>query len=175
MKWFRATSTVVSNVTLWVATAFGAIMVVTVFINVIGRYLLSFSLPWGEELPRYLLIAMVFLGSSTALERGRHVRLHVFLNLLPKKLALVLLLLGDLLVGWFLIVLIRFGRGLIQLEGSAQTMPVMGLPMTWVYIWIVIGAALMVFHLVRVILDNLTAIFARSDVHSELDEASHIL
>jgi C4-dicarboxylate transporter DctQ subunit len=168
-------SSAVSSAALWLSIVFGAVMALTVFVSVIGRYLLNFSLPWGEELPRFLLIAMVFLGSSTALERGRHVRLHVFLNLLPKKVALVLLIVGDLLVGWFLVVLVRYGIRLIEMEGSFQTMPVMGLPMTWLSIWIVIGAILMLFQLIRVILDNVEALVRREPTHTELDESSHIL
>ncbi len=52
--------------------AMGMAMVLIVGAQVFSRYGLNHSLFWSEELARFLLVWLTFLGSSTAYFRGAH-------------------------------------------------------------------------------------------------------
>lgn len=88
----------------------GMFITVIVFVNVLSRYLFSTSLPWSEELARFLFIWMTFIGAVVANDRLEHMRLDFIVEQLPPKAGkivegisylLVILLLGVLFVGSF--------------------------------------------------------------------------
>jgi len=56
------------------------VMVVSTLTQVICRYLLDFSLPWVDELARYCLVWMVFIGMVLTLVRGQHVTVDLMLD-----------------------------------------------------------------------------------------------
>jgi len=48
-----------------------------VLLQFISRYVLNDSVAWTEEIARYLLIAVAYAGSVTALRKGEHIFLEV--------------------------------------------------------------------------------------------------
>ncbi|MCK4241822.1 MAG: TRAP transporter small permease subunit, partial [Candidatus Atribacteria bacterium] len=48
-------------------------MVISVLLTVISRYIITISIPWTEELARYLMIWIAFLAGSLGLKKGVHV------------------------------------------------------------------------------------------------------
>src|SRR5262245_9090285 len=50
----------------WIAFAFFWLLAATVFYQFFTRYVLNDSAAWTEEIARYLLIAMVFVGTAAA-------------------------------------------------------------------------------------------------------------
>jgi TRAP-type C4-dicarboxylate transport system permease small subunit len=56
----------------WGLAGIGLVMVVVVAAQVFCRYVLNHSLFWSEELARYLLVWMTFLGASVAFHRRVH-------------------------------------------------------------------------------------------------------
>ena len=57
----------------WITAALLAGMSAVVALEVACRYLLNSSLPWSEELSRYLFMWMSLLGAVVALRRGAHI------------------------------------------------------------------------------------------------------
>ena len=57
--------------------------VVIVAVQVFCRYVLNHSLFWAEELSRYLLVWLTFLGASVAYRRNVHPGIDVVYNRLP--------------------------------------------------------------------------------------------
>lgn len=53
--------------------------------NVICRSVFGFSLAFAEELARFLMIAVTFVGLSYAAGRGRHIRMTAFYDQLPAR------------------------------------------------------------------------------------------
>ena len=51
---------------------FGLAMTIIVVAQVFARYVLNASLFWSEELARYLLVWLTFLGASVAYRQGLH-------------------------------------------------------------------------------------------------------
>jgi TRAP-type C4-dicarboxylate transport system permease small subunit len=68
--------------------AAGAMLVSSVainFANIIGRYFLSVSIPWAEEMMLFLMIGAVFFGIGPVGWLGRHIRMDVVVSLLPPR------------------------------------------------------------------------------------------
>lgn len=69
-----------------------SVMTVVVFLQVIFRYVLRSSLPWSEELARYCMVYMVFIGVSAGLKAGSHTGVDAFVALAAEPLKHMLIL-----------------------------------------------------------------------------------
>jgi len=58
-------------------------LAVVVFVQFFTRYVLNDALGWTEEIARYLLIAVGFVGSVMAVRRDSHIRVEVLDRWLP--------------------------------------------------------------------------------------------
>jgi TRAP-type C4-dicarboxylate transport system permease small subunit len=68
-----------------VCTLLFIIMAVVLFCQTMAR-VVGQSFFWAEELARYSMVWIVFLGSTVAVYQGSHTNIGVFVNLLPKGL-----------------------------------------------------------------------------------------
>ncbi len=127
-------------------------MAVLVFTNVVTRYVFGFSINWSEELSRYLMIWVAYLGGGLALREGRHVAIEYVQGLLPPRLAPYARAAVGLLILAFLVTLTVLGWQLSQFAWRQRT-PVLGLPQGAVYLALPIGAALFGLHLVLIARD----------------------
>lgn len=106
----------------------GLIMALVVVVQVVCRYGFNASLFWSEELARYLLIWLTFLGATCAYRR--HV--HPSINLIPasfqrgRRGKLLRLIVHFLSLGLFLIML-YYGT-VFAVFIRLQTSPALGLP-----------------------------------------------
>lgn len=57
-------------------------MAVVLFCQTTAR-MAGYSIFWAEELARYAMVWLIFLGSTVAVHNGSHTRIAVFVNLLP--------------------------------------------------------------------------------------------
>lgn len=68
--------------------AAGAMLVISVginFVNIIGRYVFSVSIPWAEEAMLFLTIGCVFLAAGPVGYLGRHIHMDVVVLALPPR------------------------------------------------------------------------------------------
>jgi C4-dicarboxylate transporter, DctQ subunit len=68
--------------------AAGAMLLASVainFANIIGRYFLSVSLSWAEEVMLFLMIGCVFLAAGPVGWMGRNIRMDVVMSALPAR------------------------------------------------------------------------------------------
>jgi TRAP-type transport system small permease protein len=73
-------------------------MVIVVFGNVLARYVFNASIGWSEEVSRFMLIWITFLGAVVAYMRNEHLGLDLLLKYLPVNSVKVMVIAADLLV-----------------------------------------------------------------------------
>lgn len=123
-----------------------AMTVITCF-EVFVRYVLGQSLPWAEEVPKYLMIWLTFLGASLATRRDMHVGFTGFVEWLPSRLRRWTLLLGRLLVLLFLYYVVRWGFVLTFSMGFVSVTAALQIPFFWIFLSCPLGGCLMVLQL----------------------------
>ena len=102
------------------------------------RYVLNDSLAWTEEIARFFLIFLAFIGSITCIRRGSHIYLEFFYRYLPPAAIKPLALFVEGTVAAFFACAGWYGIGLAQ-RTSAQRMISVDLPKGIVY-WVVVAA-----------------------------------
>lgn len=65
-------------------------LIFVVFLQFFTRYVLGDSTTWTEEIARYLLILVGFIGSVMAVRRGTHIMVEFFYHYMPAWLARLL-------------------------------------------------------------------------------------
>ena len=66
------------------------------FVNIVGRYVFSVSIPWAEEMMLFLMVGCVFTGCCAVAWEGRQIRMDVVLAILPHKLRELIEVLSEL-------------------------------------------------------------------------------
>lgn len=84
-------------------------MAVIVFINVVARYVFAKAFPWTEEIAVFMFTWIIFLGALLAFKRHRHLGVDLIIKLLPNVGRKIAVLIGNLLVGWVLVLLVQGG------------------------------------------------------------------
>jgi C4-dicarboxylate transporter DctQ subunit len=103
------------------------------FANVVARYVFNWGVPWAEELVRYEIIWMVFIGGSVAVRKGIHIGIDILATVSPPKTQTVIHLVINAISLLFCVFLTVIGFDLIsQAKMSGQVAPALQVP-----IWIV--------------------------------------
>ncbi|KAA2237265.1 TRAP transporter small permease [Salinarimonas soli] len=110
-----------------------------VFLQFYTRYILNDSLGWTEEIARYLLVAVVFIGSITAMRKGTHIAVEALLVYLPKEGKHWILVAVDGLVALFCYGMAWYGY--VLGERANQYMVSIDIPKSYMY-WMVALAIL---------------------------------
>jgi TRAP-type transport system small permease protein len=103
---------IVQKITNAIAATLLFLMVAIVFSNVMGRYFFHYSIPWTEEVARFMMIWIVFLGSVTAYVNNDHLSLDILVQSVPKKVGQTIIVLADFLIIYALIIIFRGGYSL---------------------------------------------------------------
>ncbi len=129
---------------------FSMIMVLFILsLNIILRFFFSSGITWAEELIRYSIIYITFIGGGVCFRKGIHVGVDVLLESLNKTgrktLQIIIHLLGIL----FMLFLIKYGTDLVLFtKGTGQLAAALQIKMFWAYLAIPLGAFLSLIHLI---------------------------
>lgn len=121
-----------------------SIMSIVVFAQVIFR-IVHLSIPWSEELSKYLLIWCTFLGSAMCIWKGSLVGLEFLKNSLPQKQQKLLQTFLNLIVCLLLIFLIVVGFWAVK-RVCFQITPVLKQSMGLMYAAIPVGSVFMLIN-----------------------------
>ena len=117
-------------------------LLASVVIGVIARQLKN-PVSWSEELAQHLLVWAGFVGMMIAARRRSHIRITVFLDLLPRALRLAGEIAIQLSVIVFAILLIRYGTPLIERNWDIEWVS-LALPSGLLYLPIPFAAILLI-------------------------------
>ena len=143
---FRLLSRLVESLVILIA----GIIVTIVTAEVILRYLFSHSLIFTEELSRYLMVWIVFLGSALAIRDGSHIRIQLLVNRLGARMQQITKLAAYALVVAFLVFITIEGLKILprQLQQMCITIDV---SLFYFYLAIPVGSILMIVFLMPAI------------------------
>jgi C4-dicarboxylate transporter, DctQ subunit len=117
---------------------------ILLFVNVVLRYVFKSPTTWAEEIIRYAIVWVTFIGSSVCARNKLHVGIDIFVANMPIKIKKMLLILADLFSAFFCLFITFYGfQNTMLVVDTAQRSPAMLMPMWIVYISMPIGAFLM--------------------------------
>lgn len=129
----------------WLAFVIFWSLAFIVFLQFFTRYVLNDSLSWTEEIARYGLMWVVFIGGAMVTRRNTHIAVELLSNVMrPGRLRQVLLAAVDIVKLAFLAFL-AFVSVTITERMGIQRMTVFEVSMGWVYAGVSFGCFLMLF------------------------------
>jgi TRAP-type transport system small permease protein len=103
-----------------------------VFYQVFTRYVIEDPAGWTEEIARYFLVAVVFIGAAMSVRKNNHIQVDYFYRLMPLAMGRVVSTAVDVFRCLFLGYATWLCWLLIQRIGSSR-MAIVDLPMGWVF------------------------------------------
>lgn len=128
------------------------VMSVTIAYQVLSRFVLGASLSWSEELARYLMAWLVFVGAAVAIRKSELIGVEALVSIASDNIKKVLKLLVYLICLGFSIFLIVKGFEMLEVVKNQQS-PAMRIPMTWVYASIPVCGAVMALNSIVVTIE----------------------
>ncbi|HYL81958.1 MAG TPA: TRAP transporter small permease [Candidatus Acidoferrum sp.] len=122
-----------------------AAMTLVVGVQIAGRFLFSYSIFWSDELTRFLLIWVAFLGMSAGVRRGAHPGIDSLVRALPPPAGRLIVSLAVCCSLIFFAVMTGYGS-LLAFRTWAQRSPSLGLRMGIPYLAVPTAGALMLLH-----------------------------
>ena len=138
MENLRQIFNTVQNVSKAVIGICMIVMMVVIFVQTSTRYLIFYSIPWSEEVSRYLYVALTLLGLNLAITSKQLVRIDIIDNYLKenslKALNIVRAALSVIITATFF----YSSFGMIDVS-QFQSSPALGMSMQIMYSIIGIG------------------------------------
>lgn len=129
-------------------------MCVVIFIQIIVRFMSPYtgwSLPWTEELGRYLFVWLIYISSAMAVKLRAHIKVDVLKVVVHKKGNFILDLISNAFFLLFAVIFTYYAwQAVYRLAViRPQESPTMHMPMWIPYTAILLGCALMAIRLVQ--------------------------
>lgn len=128
-----------------------ALMVLLTSMQIVCRVFFS-ALSWSEELTRYLLVYLTFLGAGSVYKKNGHISVLVMQDLLPPKLRKFASIFVNVLCGVFFGIATFYGFKYMGLQGS-QLSAALRIPMKYIYMSIPIGCSIMILYVINNIIE----------------------
>ena len=119
------------------------ILVLVVLVAVFFRYVLGDSLPWSEEVARYLCVWVGFVGASVALNRRVHIGVEYFVDRLPRICKRRVKLVAEFVILGLLLFITYFGIELVIFQIPQRSSALL-ISMAWPYASVPVGTSLMI-------------------------------
>ncbi len=137
----------------YLISAFLLLIVIVTSIQVFARFIFDRPLVWSDELARFTLIWMVFIGAAVVAFDNKHMAVEIFHAKLSPKINLILSLFMRVLVLIFLFITAYSSIDLIQIS-HYQHSGALGIPNSYWRVAAPVGCVLMmIFIVIRTIYD----------------------
>ena len=123
------------------------LMVIIVFANVVSRYYLHASLAWSEEVARFMLVWLVFIGSFLAYIHDEHLGLDILVTKFPPTLRKIVGLFTNILI-IFALYAVMEGGYLLMRDNFDWLSPAAEIPQGYVYFIVPFVCGLMILQAV---------------------------
>jgi C4-dicarboxylate transporter DctQ subunit len=110
--------------------------VAVAFINVVARYGFDASFTWASELTVYLFLWSAFFAAAYCFKKDAHIAVTIILDIMPTKLAKVMLILSHIVTIVFLLAVSYYGYEylLLVVDLDERSIDLWDMPMWIIYL-----------------------------------------
>ena len=147
------------NAERWMLLVFYVVIVMTISVEVVRRFVLAYSSNWGEEVARYAFIYLAWIGAASAIKDRAHIRIDVILSFLSRTGKLLIYIRGDLVM--LVISILAFYFSMETLLTSIKFGSVthgLGISQAWFLAAVPLGFLLMLYRLLQSLTRDITAL-----------------
>ncbi|GEN86793.1 TRAP transporter small permease [Oceanobacillus sp. FSL W8-0428] len=134
----------IESIFKYIAVFLMGIIIVTVTLQIVAREIIYFPVSWTQEVAKYSFIWMSLIGAALGIKNFSHVSIDAFVSKLPLKLQKIIQYFVEISIILFMAVLlvqsIKF-----SVSAAGQTSPVLGVPMSAVYVALIVFSILSIF------------------------------
>lgn len=142
----------------WVTITLVLAICIIVIWQVITRFIFNNPSSWSEEISRYLLIWIAFLGGSLGLKHGTHMGLVLVTERIKnKRVRTVFHILAYLVCASIGYIFIHFGY-IYTISGMKREMMCVSIPMGYVYIIMPISGVIIILNSIEIIVKDIISI-----------------
>ena len=134
----------------WLALGIFLVLGATVFYQFFTRYVLNNSAAWTEEIARYLLIGLVFVGASIGVSKNNHIQVDFFYRFMPGRLGRLMATVVDVSRVIFYAAAVVLTGLMMNKLGNNSRMTMVDLPMNIIYGVCLLGFAAMTWRAIQV-------------------------
>jgi len=143
-----------------------AMIVITIFMEVFRRFVLSYSSIWAEEVTRYAFIYVSWIGASAAIKERAHIRIDLILPLVGNRGKALIMIFGDLVT--IVLAVLAFWWSLESVLVSIKFGSVthgLRINLAWFLAAVPLGFAMMLFRLVQSIIRDVSDLRAGRPIY----------
>ncbi|WP_041089349.1 TRAP transporter small permease [Jeotgalibacillus soli] len=150
-------SNLINGISIKFITILGIVMTLTIIAQVICRTFLGFSIYWSEELARYCLIWITFIGAAIAYRNADLAVLDLLDQKISGKSKWIYKLIIQLIVANFIFVCIYYGFKQATSPSTVNVVsPALRLPMQYIYLSVPVAFSIMFIHWIRSVIEIIT-------------------
>lgn len=116
----------------WMAITVFIVMMGSMIVQVIFRYLLNSPIVGIEEFARFMFIWMIYLGAIISMQQGLFYRVNYFTDLMPKNFRVIIFFLINVVILLFLLYLLAYGGKVFYVFRAVKSI---ALHWSWKYIY----------------------------------------
>jgi len=141
-----------------------AVLIVSIFVNILLRAFFESGLSWLEEFSRYVFVFSTFLGASIAVETDQHPKMSAVIDLAPKKISLTLQVIGSLFCAVLSAVVAYYGyQQILRMIGNNAMASSLPVPMWVVYLIIPLAMAVSTIRYLCLVVVKTKALVAKKN------------
>ncbi|MEJ1166930.1 TRAP transporter small permease [Variovorax sp. CCNWLW186] len=134
----------------WISLAIFWMLGLTVFYQFITRYVMNDSAAWTEEVARYMLIAVVFIGAAIGVAKNNQIQVDFFYRHMPAAMGRWVSRAVDVLRTAFFIAAVIMTVQMMLKIGNNTRMTIVDAPMNIVYALCLFGFVAMTWRSIQV-------------------------
>jgi TRAP-type C4-dicarboxylate transport system permease small subunit len=144
----------INNLDLYIGCTVLTIMVITMFSQVIARYVLDTSIVWSEALSRYSILWMTFVGLGYGIRHHSHLEMTIFYNAChPVVKKILQILINLIIIAAYCYIMPETFKFVL----SQKNIIVTGMGVPFMYIYSILPPALIVM-ILRIVWDTVQVI-----------------
>ncbi|MGQ4879984.1 TRAP transporter small permease [Billgrantia sp. LNSP4103-1] len=137
----------------WGLAALLLVMTVLIFWQVFARFVIGKPLFFSDEIARFAMLWLTFIGAGYAYRRGSLISVDILLEHAGKKLARLLRIAIILCSALFAFIMVKYGLDIVE-RVSSQTAPSTRISMMWPYLAVPVGGVVILINSLGLLIDE---------------------